>query len=377
MWIFKLGLEHSERDHATSSARSLVWSTTFFVLQDLKIWIGYCVNDVKWHNMENDAREKWTTTTVITATLQCMITNEPLLFCKMIPPRSALAEKYQAQVGCLGPPFSCLYDIFYTQFYSLSSPSDVKSCQLVWQLPATLVQNQWIWASQESQDALTDADGSHGDVDPEELQCVRKTIILIRNMLLCEWLHHISLCSISIYWTFIDQWPSSGKIASRSASFNGLARCRTMLTMAMNRMVVALPMQIRMPWTWRRGGVPTCDVFAAQFKRCIFFGDDLWMKWLTDGDENPCWLNCKWVILVMCECLAGLWGLPSPKSNFHTRSQPKRSSLSPVLGFGAKRHVSKVVKIQKDFGSTNLGSVGNHWKPILQFFLNTLTFPRF
>lgn len=266
---------------------------------------------------------------------------------------------------------------FYTQFYSLSSPSDVKSCQLVWQLPATLVQNQWIWASQESQDALTDADGSHGDVDPEELQCVRKTIILIRNMLLCEWLHHISLCSISIYWTFIDQWPSSGKIASRSASFNGLARCRTMLTMAMNRMVVALPMQIRMPWTWRRGGVPTCDVFAAQFKRCIFFGDDLWMKWLTDGDENPCWLNCKWVILVMCECLAGLWGLPSPKSNFHTRSQPKRSSLSPVLGFGAKRHVSKVVKIQKDFGSTNLDSVGNHWKPILQFFLNTLTFAGF
>lgn len=171
----------------------------------------------------------------------------------------------------------------FLYFYSLSSPRDVKSCQLVWQLPATLLQNRWIWASQESQDALTDADGSHGDVDPEELQCVRKTIILIRNMLLCEWLYHISLCSISIYWKFIDQWPSSDKIASRSASFNGLARCRTMLTMAMNRMVVALPMQIRTPWTWRRGGVPTCDVFATHFKRCIFLVMICgWSDWLME-----------------------------------------------------------------------------------------------
>ena len=112
-------------------------------------------------------------------------------------------------------------------------------------------------------------------------------------------------------------------------------------------------------------------------QKMYFFGDDLWMKWLTDGDENPCWLNCKWVILVMCECLASLCGLPSPKSNFHTRSQPKRSSPSLVLGFGAKRHVSKVVKIQKDFGSTNLGSVETIGIPYSKFFLNPFKFPRF
>lgn len=72
-------------------------------------------------------------------------------------------------------------------FYSLSSPPDVKClstsnyfgnflklwCKTVPLIGAAdhkpILTFRWIWASQDGQDALTDADGSHGDVDPEEL----------------------------------------------------------------------------------------------------------------------------------------------------------------------------------------------------------------
>ncbi len=134
------------------------------------------------------------------------------------------------------------------------------------------------------------------------------------------------------------------------------------------------------------GWVPTGDVFAIPGillstpfrKRCFFLVmicEYLWMEWLTEMKSHVDSMTNGWYWASMCERLASLSEASHKSSdntsNFHTRSQPRRSSPSLALGFGAKLAWLD----QSCKKSTKFWFNGNHWNPYSK--LKYIEFPGF